>query len=122
MVTRRTESIQWRNASNGRSAFLRRSSHGNSMSLDTMVDKATASTITMPVAADAPPMNASNARLGWASAKGRLMTKESEITVPGSNICPARAIGTTNSAARARYRGTPSGPCACPGARCFPPQ
>ncbi|MNH06736.1 hypothetical protein D3C79_661130 [compost metagenome] len=105
MVTRRTESIQWRNASNGRSALLRRSSQGSSMSLETMVDSATASTMTMPVAAEAPPMNASRARLGCASASGRLMTNESEITVPGSSICPARAIGTTNSAASARYIG-----------------
>ncbi|MNE13488.1 hypothetical protein D3C80_1063240 [compost metagenome] len=102
MLTRRTESIQWRNTSKGRSAFCRRSSQGSSMSLETMVDSATASTITMPVAAEAPPMKASSARAGWASARGRLMTKESGITPLGSSICPARAMGTTKSAARAR--------------------
>ncbi|MNL21682.1 hypothetical protein D3C87_1429850 [compost metagenome] len=64
MVTRRTESIHWRNTSNGRSALLRRSNHGSSMSLETMVDRATLATITMPVAAEAPPINASNARAG----------------------------------------------------------
>ncbi|MNJ69109.1 hypothetical protein D3C77_654190 [compost metagenome] len=32
------------------------------------------------------------------------MTNESGIT-PGRSICPARAIGTTNSAARIRYVG-----------------
>ncbi|MNV86039.1 hypothetical protein D3C71_1800380 [compost metagenome] len=64
MLTRRTDSIHWRNTSNGRSALLRRSSHGSSMSLETMVDNATASTMTMPVAAEAPPMKASSARLG----------------------------------------------------------
>ncbi|MNE72900.1 hypothetical protein D3C80_1688790 [compost metagenome] len=74
MLTRRTVSIQWRNSSKGRSALLRRSNQGNSMSLETMVDSATASTITMPVAAEAPPMNASNASAGCASASGRLMT------------------------------------------------
>ncbi|MNF05277.1 hypothetical protein D3C80_2049690 [compost metagenome] len=67
-----------------------------------MVDSATLATITMPVAAEAPPMKASSASAGWASARGRLMTKESGITDAGSSICPARAIGTTNSAARIR--------------------
>ncbi|MNT12996.1 hypothetical protein D3C72_1479490 [compost metagenome] len=33
------------------------------------------------------------------------MTKESGSTESGSSICPARAIGTTNSAARIRYIG-----------------
>ena len=66
MLTRRTDSIHWRNTSNGRSALLRRSSHGNSMSLETMVDSATLATMTMPVAADAPPINASIANAGWA--------------------------------------------------------
>ncbi|MDT4818026.1 hypothetical protein FQZ97_511130 [compost metagenome] len=102
MLTRRAESIQWRNSSNGRSAFFLRSSQGSSMSLETMVDSATASTMTMPVAAEAPPMKASSARAGWASASGRLITKESGITPAGSSICPARAMGTTNSAASDR--------------------
>ena len=100
--TRRTESIQWRNTSNGRSAFLRLSSHGNNMSLETIVDSATLATITMPVAAEAPPINASNASAGWACANGRLITNESGNTELGSNICPASAIGTTNNAARIR--------------------
>ena len=60
MVMRRTESIQWRKASKGRSASWRRSSQG-SMSLETMVESATLATITMPVAAEAPPMKASSA-------------------------------------------------------------
>ncbi|MNR48081.1 hypothetical protein D3C85_1672740 [compost metagenome] len=72
------------------------------MSLETMVDSATLATITMPVAAEAPPMNANTARAGWAWASGRLMTKESGSTELGSIICPARAMGTTNNAARAR--------------------
>ena len=74
MLTRRTESIQWRNTSNGRSALERRSSQGSSMSLETMVDNAMLATITMPVAAEAPPMNASTARAGWAWAIGKLST------------------------------------------------
>ncbi|MNH33918.1 hypothetical protein D3C81_1834690 [compost metagenome] len=72
------------------------------MSLDTMVDSATLATITMPVAADAPPINASRANAGCAWARGRLMTNESGNTELGSIIWPARAIGTTNKAARAR--------------------
>ncbi|MNV82924.1 hypothetical protein D3C71_1766950 [compost metagenome] len=72
------------------------------MSLETMVDKATLATITMPVAADAPPMNASSANAGWDWASGRLITKESGSTELGNIICPARAIGTTNRAASAR--------------------
>ena len=103
MLTRRTVSSQWRNTSKGCSASpLRRSSQGSSMSLETMVDSATLATITMPVAAEAPPMKASSASAGWASASGRLMTKESGITPAGRCICPARAIGTTNSAASTR--------------------
>ena len=82
--------------------MLRRSSHGNSMSLETMVDSATLATITMPVAADAPPIKASNARAGCAWANGRLITNESGRTELGSSICPASAMGTTNSAASAR--------------------
>jgi len=74
MLTRRTESIQWRNTSNGRSALERRNSHGSNMSLETMVDRAMLATITMPVAAEAPPINASTANAGWASAMGRLIT------------------------------------------------
>ncbi|MDT4850592.1 hypothetical protein FQZ97_847450 [compost metagenome] len=102
MLTRRAVSIQWRNASNGRSVVCRRSSKGSSMSLEIMVDSATEATMTMPVAAEAPPMNASMASAGWASASGRLMTKESGVTPAGRSICPAREIGTTNSAASTR--------------------
>ncbi|MNI88878.1 hypothetical protein D3C73_1462180 [compost metagenome] len=72
------------------------------MSLETMVDSATLATMTMPVAADAPPINASNASAGWDWASGRLITNESGITELGSIIWPARAIGTTNRAASAR--------------------
>jgi len=75
------------------------------MSLETMVDSATLATMTMPVAAEAPPMNASMASAGWDSASGTLMTKESEPMPSGSSICPASAMGTTNSAASSRYSG-----------------
>ena len=72
------------------------------MSLETMVESATLATITMPVAAEAPPINANRASKGWASASGRLITKESAVTPLGSSICPARAMGTTNRAASVR--------------------
>ena len=103
--TRRTDSIQWRKTSNGRSAFLWRNNHGSSMSLDTMVDSATLATITMPVAADAPPINASTASAGCACASGKLITNESGSTELGSSIWPARAMGTTNKAASIKYAG-----------------
>ncbi len=105
MVIRRTESIQWRKASKGCSASWRRSSQGSSMSLETMVDSATLATMTMPVAAEAPPMKASIARAGWLSASGRLITKESGLMPAGSSICPASAIGMTNTTASTRYSG-----------------
>ena len=105
MLIRRTDSSQWRNTSNGRSALCRRSSQGSSMSLEIIVDSATAATMTMPVAAEAPPMKASIARLGRSSASGRLITKESGTTPAGSSSWPARAMGSTNSAASTRYRG-----------------
>ena len=72
------------------------------MSLEIIVDSATDATITMPVAADAPPIKASMASAGWASASGRLITKESGVIPAGSSICPAKAIGTTNNAASIR--------------------
>jgi hypothetical protein len=75
------------------------------MSLETMVDSATLATITMPVAAEAPPMNASIAKAGCAWAKGTLITNESGSTEAGNSICPASAIGTTNTAASTRYAG-----------------
>ncbi|MNE31878.1 hypothetical protein D3C80_1254680 [compost metagenome] len=75
------------------------------MSLETMVDSATLATITMPVAAEAPPIKASRASAGCDSANGRLITNESGSTELGSSICPARAIGTTNNPARIRYAG-----------------
>ncbi len=105
MLTRRTESIHWRNNSKGRSAVFLRSSQGSRMSLESMVDSATDSTMTIPVAAEAPPMKASSARLGCASASGRLMTKESGVTPGSSSICPASAMGMTNSEASTRYSG-----------------
>ena len=102
MLTRRAVSIQLRNASNGRASSLRRSSQGSSMSLEIIVDSATLATITMPVAAEAPPMKASTARVGLFCASGRLITKESGSTPAGSSSCPARPMGSTNSAARMR--------------------
>jgi hypothetical protein len=48
-------------------------------SLQTMVDNAMVSTITMPVAADRPPMKASSARDSAPRASGRVSTKVSGL-------------------------------------------
>ena len=83
MLARRTLSIQCRKASKGRSVLLRRSSQGSMMSLESMVESATLATMTMPVAAEAPPMKASSASAGWCSARGRLITKVSGMIPAG---------------------------------------
>ncbi len=60
MLARRTVSIQWLNTAWGLSTWPRRlSSQGRTMSLEIMVERATQATITMPVAAEAPPRKAS---------------------------------------------------------------
>jgi len=64
-----------------RSAFMR-SSSGITRSLQTMVESAMVSTMTMPVAADRPPMKANSASHGRCSAIGSVSTKVSASTVP----------------------------------------
>ena len=49
----------------------RASHHGMTRLLLTIVDTATVSTMTMPVAADRPPMKASIASHGWSCMSGR---------------------------------------------------
>ena len=56
------------------------------------------STMTMPVAADSPPMNTSSASMPCPSAIGSVRTKVSGSTLPaGKCITPPKAIGITNT-------------------------
>ena len=75
---------------------LERSSTGITRSLQIIVDSAIVSTITMPVAADSPPMKTSSASASRRCTIGRLSTKVSASTWPGANcISPAKVIGST---------------------------
>ena len=66
-------------------------------SLQTIVDTAMASTITMPVAADSPPTKAISASACWPPASGRLSTKLSAFMPPAEKYSrPPSAIGSTN--------------------------
>ncbi|EKD97983.1 MAG: hypothetical protein ACD_23C00643G0001 [uncultured bacterium] len=74
-----------------------RSSSGITSSLQTMVETAIVSTITMPVAADKPPMNANKASAGCPAARGNDRTKLSAFICPDPKYNkPPRAIGRTN--------------------------
>ena len=83
MLRRRAVSIQYRNASKGRSVVRAASIDGSRIWLEIIIAKVTAATITIPVAADAPPIKAKIAKVGLPSAKGRLMTNESGTTEEG---------------------------------------
>ncbi len=66
-------------------------------SLLTMVLTATEATITMPVAAESPPMKVSRVSSSCRPAMGRASTNMSPSTMPpGNRIRPATATGTTN--------------------------
>ena len=85
---------------------LVRNNQGMTKSLHTMVDTAMASTMTMPVAADKPPTNASRAKAVYPSAKGKDNTKVSGFMLPGPKyIKPPSAIGNTKRLIKNKYRG-----------------
>ena len=70
---------------------------GTTMSFDTMMPSATHSTITMAVAADSPPMKATNASRSEPATSGSASTYMSLSTAPRGKLSrPATAIGTTN--------------------------
>ena len=74
-----------------------RSSTGITRSLQTIVDSAIVSTITMPVAADSPPMNTNSASASCFSAIGSVSTNVSGSTpMPAKCMTPPNATGTTN--------------------------
>ena len=79
------------------SASRRCSTHGTTMSFDTMMASATVSTITMAVAADSPPTKARMVKTLDPACSGSASTNMSPSTWPaGKVIRPAIAIGTTN--------------------------
>jgi len=85
--------------------FMRNSS-GMIRSLQTMVETAVASTITIPVAAESPPTKAASARTVWPSASGSDNTKFSGSMRPGPKYSKsANAIGSTNRMISSRYSG-----------------
>ena len=97
MAPRRiSSSILPMSAWGGRVPCQRRSRAGSSKSLLTMVARAMVSTMTMPVAADRPPMKTNSASQGWPRAMGRVRTKVSASTPPAPKVrTPARAMGRT---------------------------
>ena len=83
-----------------------RSISGNTIELQTMIDSATVSTITIAVAADSPPMKATIASKLWPCATGKASTKVSPSTgCPLNSSIPAIAMGTTKMLIITRYRG-----------------
>ena len=83
-----------------------RSSSGITRSLHTIVDSAIVSTITMPVAAESPPMKTKSARPSARCDIGSVRTKVSASTWPGGKCsAPPKAIGSTNRLIASMYSG-----------------
>jgi len=77
---------------------FQRSSTGITRSLQIIVDSAMVSTITMPVAADRPPMNTNSASASRPCTIGSVSTKVSASICPSPNcISPAKVIGSTKT-------------------------
>ena len=76
--------------------FTLRSNKGSTKSFETIIANAMVDTITIPLAADVPPTNASNAMYSAPTDNGTLITKLS-LTPPESRACPAHEIGKTNN-------------------------
>ena len=74
--------------------------------LETIVASAMVSTITMPVAADRPPMKTSSASAGCSAASGRASRKASASVPPSPKVSsPATAIGSTKTLMSSMYSG-----------------
>ncbi len=83
-----------------------RSSTGITRSLQTIVDSAMVSTMTIPVAAERPPMNTSSVSACCCRAIGNVSTKVSASTVSAPKCrMPPNAIGTTNTLMASMYSG-----------------
>ena len=72
---------------------------------ETIVANASAATITIDVAEENPPKNASVASPSRPDAKGSVRTKRSGFDPSGSRANPATAIGTTKRLMKNRYAG-----------------
>ncbi|MNE43871.1 hypothetical protein D3C80_1380670 [compost metagenome] len=68
--------------------------NGKMRLLDTMADRATASTMTMAVAAENPPTKTTAVRVDWPLLSGRASTSRSGLTW-GANRPPAATRGRT---------------------------
>ena len=80
-----------------RAAGLRCSTSGSTMSLETMIESATHSTITIAVAADRPPTKTAMLSSGEFASIGSASTYMSLSTAPNGKVTrPASAIGITN--------------------------
>ncbi|MGX1359755.1 hypothetical protein AB7M46_004812 [Bradyrhizobium elkanii] len=76
---------------------LRGKTSGSTMSLETMIDRATHSTITIAVAADSPPTNTARLSNCELPSIGSASTNMSASTAPNGKMTrPAIAIGITN--------------------------
>ncbi|KFB70223.1 MAG: hypothetical protein AW09_004679 [Candidatus Accumulibacter phosphatis] len=85
---------------------LWRISSGITRSLQTIVDRAMVSTMTMPVAADRPPTKTSSVRPSCRCDIGKVSTKVSASTpCPAKCSRPPRAIGNTKMLISSRYSG-----------------
>ena len=98
MASRRTSSSRPVSSPAARAPKRRvRSSSGITRSLQTMVDTAIASTMTMPVAADRPPTKASSASACCPWSSGSESTNISGFMRPGPKCSrPPMAMGSTN--------------------------
>ncbi len=77
------------------------------ISLEIMIDTATVATMTMPVAAEKPPMKVASVSSGLSSAIGNASTKVSGSTLPsGNSVSPAAASGSTKMPKATRYAGS----------------
>jgi len=81
------------------------SHRGSTTWFDTIVDSAMVATITMDVADENPPRNASTASQSCPSAMGTVTTNRSGFALAGRRSSPTTAMGTTNRLMSARYSG-----------------
>jgi len=87
-------------------SLKKRNKIGITRSLQIIVLSAIAATITIPVAADNPPINTNKASQGWPSAKGNAKTNVSASTPPSWKYNkPPNAMGNTNRLINKRYSG-----------------
>ena len=103
MLTRRLRSSRRRTSPLASSRTHGRcSATGMMMWLETIVDSAMAATMTIEVAAEKPPRNASSATSPRPAHSGSVSMNMSGFAPEGSQASPAAAIGSTNRLIRNR--------------------